>query len=48
VSNERRAVANNPINANFVVGGIKGHEFDRGKRPGASFLEFDVELLIEG
>ena len=47
VSNERGAVADNPIDADLVVGGIKGDIGDRRQRPGPPFLKLGVELLVE-
>lgn len=41
------AVTDNTVDTDFVVGGIKGHLFDRRQQAGAPFLEFGVELLVE-
>lgn len=47
VGDEGGAVADDPVDTDFVVGGIDGHVCDLGKRTGAPFGELDVELLVE-
>jgi len=47
VGDECGAVADNPINADFVIGGVNCHARDFGKRTGAPFFEFRIELLVE-
>ncbi len=39
VGDERGAVADNPVDADFVVGGVEGHVRDRGKGAGANIFQ---------
>ena len=47
VGDESGTVADDPVDADFVVGGIKGHGADRRQGAVAPFSEFGVELLVE-
>ena len=47
VGDECGAVADNPVDADFVLSGVEGHVGGWNKRPGAPFLELGIELLVE-
>jgi len=47
MGDECGAVADNPVDADFVLGGVEGDVRDRGKRAGAPFFELGIELLVE-
>ena len=47
IGDESGTVADDPVDADFVVGGIKGHVADRRQGAVAPFFEFGVELLVE-
>ncbi len=47
VGDQSGAVADDPVDTDFVVGGVDGHVCDLGKRTGAPFYEFNVELFVK-
>jgi hypothetical protein len=47
VGDESGTIADDPVDADFVVGGINGHVADRRQGAVAPFSEFGIELLVE-
>ena len=46
MGDEDGAVADNPVDTDFVIGGVDAQIGDLGKRAGSPFFELSVELFV--